>query len=472
MKDKDFFNQLQDIIPYWVSRGWVSPQNKAAILASLSNEESEDNRNHRELDDTATIKPSFFVFTFLGISLLSIGIILFFASHWQVIPKIAKLALLFGSLWVCYALAGYLLMYKKLNSPLHWFGQLLLFLGVVIFGANIALIAQIYHIDAHFPNGILIWSLGAWLVAVLLKQQACIIISLILALLWSVTESQFFLRSIHWMYLPVFFLNIIPILRYQWGYSWHIALITLILWLTHNILWLSYPFEGVEESNLFAYYFGLCALGSLSVFSLCRIMLDNCLDKKTNAEKTEYKPLQAYSSSLITLEHYGLFFFLANLFYLSFPDMLVTGKLLQKFHLTITGLFIAILILIYAWLFKAAQEITKQHKIAGGLLLVFLSALVILNQFNLNHSWLAVGFNLLFACFILWFIAIGYELKDKIYINLAFLFFAIFVIARYFDVFWDLLNRSFFFMAGGILLLLGSYLLEKKRRAITQGIKN
>ena len=34
-------------------------------------------------------------------------------------------------------------------------------LGTLFFGAGIWLVAQIYHIDEHFPNGFLIWGLGA-----------------------------------------------------------------------------------------------------------------------------------------------------------------------------------------------------------------------------------------------------------------------------------------------------------------------
>jgi uncharacterized membrane protein len=46
------------------------------------------------------------------------------------------------------------------------------------------------------------------------------------------------------------------------------------------------------------------------------------------------------------------------------------------------------------------------------------------------------------------------------------LFFAFDVIARYFDLFWKLLPRSLFFILGGLLLLFGGVLLERKRRKI------
>lgn len=457
MKDKDFLLRLRQELPRWIEKGFVQAQYEKAIIETVKD-------SHQMNDENRTsLKPSFFVFSFLGLSLLAVGIILFFASHWQMIPKISKLALLFCSLWFSYAIAAYLLIKKQGNSALQWLAQLLLVLAVIIFGTNIALISQIYHIDAHFPNGILIWSLGAWLVAVLLKQQACMVISLGLAFIWSVTESEFFIRSIHWLFIPIYILNIIPILKEKWELSLHIALIILILWLSNNILWLDYSLDLGYKLNYYSYYFGICSLGSIGLFCLCLIGLER------NQKQKEDNPT---NFPLKTVQHYTLFFFLLNLFYLSFPNVLVLGGRLESIYLVITASLFSIVILSFGYFYKTIDFITERHLLTGFLLTITLGILLIINYFNYNYSWLALGFNLIFVSFILWFITIGFELKDKIYINIAFLFFALFIIARYFDVFWDLLNRSFFFMGGGLLLLLGSFILERKRRSITRNIND
>lgn len=465
MNDKDFFNRLQEEIPRWITNGWVSPQYQSQILASVNPDTSVHPADKTRLDktslntnlDKARIKPSFFVFSFLGMSLLTVGIILFFSSNWPMIPKIAKLALLLGGLWASYGIAGYLLTQKKDSPPLRWFSQLLILLGVVIFGTNIFLIAQIYHIDAHFPNGLLLWSLGAWLVALLLHHQPSIVLSLILALIWSESESQYFLRSIHWWFAPIFLLNILPILKEKWDFALHIAFITLILWLTNNILWLNYPFYGSDQPNYFSFYFGLCSLGALTVWALSLAWQDK-------------QKVFAFA----TLQYYAIFFCLLNLFYLTFPTVLKATIFIPTFYASVTVSFALLLCLAYAWFYVRMKRMTivSAHLLViGGLLVTALVILLILNHFFLHYSLLAVGFNFLFIGFVLWFIALGYELREVIYINLAFLFFALFVVARYFDVFWDLLNRSFFFMGGGLILLLGSYILEKKRRTLTRDLK-
>lgn len=59
---------------------------------------------------------------------------------------------------------------------------------------------------------------------------------------------------------------------------------------------------------------------------------------------------------------------------------------------------------------------------------------------------------------------------DRFLVNLAFVFFGVVLLTRYFDTFWTLLNRSFFFMIGGLALIAGGYFRERKRRQITADI--
>ena len=75
-------------------------------------------------------------------------------------------------------------------------------------------------------------------------------------------------------------------------------------------------------------------------------------------------------------------------------------------------------------------------------------------------------FNFLFAFEIFGLILLGFIRRYPTYVNIGLLFFALDVVARYFDFFWALLPRSLFFMAGGLFLLFGGIYLERKRRRI------
>ena len=53
-------------------------------------------------------------------------------------------------------------------------------------------------------------------------------------------------------------------------------------------------------------------------------------------------------------------------------------------------------------------------------------------------------------------------------VNGALAFFALGVITRYFELSWDLLDRSIVFLMGGIILLAIGFLLERGRRKVLQ----
>jgi uncharacterized membrane protein len=55
-------------------------------------------------------------------------------------------------------------------------------------------------------------------------------------------------------------------------------------------------------------------------------------------------------------------------------------------------------------------------------------------------------------------------------VNAGFVFFSAGIVTLYFDVFWALMDRSYFFMGGGLLLFLGGYLIERQRRRVLLGM--
>lgn len=58
------------------------------------------------------------------------------------------------------------------------------FLGSLFYGAAIMLIAQIYHIGEHFPDGNLVWALGVLPLALILKSRALMILTAALGSIW------------------------------------------------------------------------------------------------------------------------------------------------------------------------------------------------------------------------------------------------------------------------------------------------
>jgi uncharacterized membrane protein len=73
------------------------------------------------------------------------------------------------------------------------------FLGGLCYGASIMLIAQIYHIGEHFPDGIFWWAMGIMPAALLLESTVLMMLTASLAFAWFFVESYL-------QYFPLFFL--------------------------------------------------------------------------------------------------------------------------------------------------------------------------------------------------------------------------------------------------------------------------
>jgi uncharacterized membrane protein len=63
-------------------------------------------------------------------------------------------------------------------------GEGLCLLGTMLFGAGIFLVAQMYHIDEHFPNGLLMWALGALLLGLAMPSIPQSVLAAVLLTIW------------------------------------------------------------------------------------------------------------------------------------------------------------------------------------------------------------------------------------------------------------------------------------------------
>ncbi len=140
------------------------------------------------------------IFPVMGAVVFGLGIILFFAYNWADLHKYQKLAVVFGSLLTVHGLGYYINRSvpakKGLAEGMH-------VLGTMLFGAGIWLIAQIYHLDEHYPTGLLAWGLGALLFAWVLPSVAQGLIAVVLFSLWSGVEIVDFRQTFHTSWLTI-----------------------------------------------------------------------------------------------------------------------------------------------------------------------------------------------------------------------------------------------------------------------------
>ncbi|MSP78494.1 MAG: DUF2157 domain-containing protein [Dehalococcoidia bacterium] len=92
----------------------------------------------------------------LGAVLFGLGVLLFIGANWQELNRWGKLTLLFAGMLGTYG-AGWWLRFVR---DYHRLGTAVIFLGAVVYGASVFLIAQIYRVRAGEPSLLLYWFLG------------------------------------------------------------------------------------------------------------------------------------------------------------------------------------------------------------------------------------------------------------------------------------------------------------------------
>lgn len=447
MSNRLFIRRLRRDLPVWQEQGWLAPGGQQAIL-----EHAQAAQRDRHF--------LAFALTILGVVLLGSGVITWFAANWDVMPKIVKLGVLFGALWTALGVSSYLSSGDRAPRT----GQAVLLLGLILYGASIMLVAQIYHIDSHYPNGVLLWSLGALLGAVLLRSQAAISLAIVLAVIWTAMESLGFGRQVHWEFLVLWAAFLPLIHRHGWRGALHLALAGLLLWSWFVFL----NVGGFWRLSDKLYLVQVFALSYLALFLAGMVMA-------TRARlAAEAGVVQRYAAVAVLLAFYAL----------TFPRLqtgsfgLFGGRIVREpasaLWVTLTLVALALVVVLALWhRFAAGDRQRPAHLVWGQLLIAAAVVLVLANLFlGVKHGgMMALGFNLIFFAGAVWLVAAGLHSDEPFFINVAFVFFALALMSRYFDTFWSLLNRSWFFMGGGVLLIGGGYALERQRRRLTARLK-
>lgn len=195
----------------WQSAGWVSDSGVASIKSDLASRTSAFGAAG--------------IFAILGAVLFGFAIMSFVAAHWSAMSKLARLALIFATLWACYGAAAYLFA-RKLDA----FAHAAVLGGIAVYGAGIMLIAQMYHMEGSPPDAVLYWTLGALLGAVLLQSRPALAAAFVLMVVWSVWERTL-TNGAHWGFLPVWVAAVALAAWMNWRPGLHFAAISLLFWL-------------------------------------------------------------------------------------------------------------------------------------------------------------------------------------------------------------------------------------------------
>ncbi|MEK7627377.1 MAG: DUF2157 domain-containing protein [Patescibacteria group bacterium] len=108
-------------------------------------------------DKERTQQKTIRIIVIFGAILIGAGIFSFIAANWQGLGRVEKIAILIFAMLGFYA-GGWFLKEKKHYEKT---GGALIFLGSLVYGASVFLIAQMFHIRENWPDGFILWMIGA-----------------------------------------------------------------------------------------------------------------------------------------------------------------------------------------------------------------------------------------------------------------------------------------------------------------------
>jgi uncharacterized membrane protein len=417
---------LQQEVAHWRTEGLVD---EALALRILARYPATAERNWGRM-----------IFSAIGAVMVGLGVILFFAYNWHAIPKAAKLALVFGALAAAHGAA---MVVARRSDAHHGVVEGLHVLGTMLFGAGIWLVAQIYHIDEHYPNAFLVWSLGALALAWVMPSVVQALLALFLVSFWAGVEVFEFHSPMHAAPLLV----VMGVLPLAW---WRRSPTLLFCGVAVLYLITAFTAGWIDHRALLPLLFALGAAALVASMAA---------------------PGTAFPAAEGPLRNLGLLVVLGCAYLLSFKE---SAGWLVRLHAVKPGIEIylgaagatliaAIGLLIRTGLSNINNYRRWQLGLLGAGMAVFLISLFAKGVID---RWLVmVPFNLITLGFAILLILEGSEQLRPKMVGLGCLVFALVVVSRYTDLFSSLLMRAAVFVAlGAGLFLVGNFYAKNKKR--------
>ncbi|MEM9220118.1 MAG: DUF2157 domain-containing protein [Cyanobacteria bacterium P01_F01_bin.150] len=185
MADHKFRRQLAEVLDSWVTEDLIGPDQRDRLYA------------HYQLDTLSASASNRFATVLLSVGgiLIGLGIIVFIAANWDVIPPVIRALAALGLMAGLQGLGLYLWQTKGRHRAATAF----LFAGEMAMGASIGLMAQWFQVSGK-PSGLfLAWSLGILAMAYGLRHAPTGALAIILWLIGFVSDQN---GTPTWIYAP------------------------------------------------------------------------------------------------------------------------------------------------------------------------------------------------------------------------------------------------------------------------------
>ena len=384
------------------------------------------------------------IFFSIGAILFGLGVILLFAYNWEKMHKFVRLAVIALALLTAHGM-GYRL--RQTGGRLQSAGEGLHLAGTMFFGAGIWLVAQIYHINEHYPTAFLVWGFGAMAMAWALPSISHAILATVLIVLWNGFEA-FDFRNPHQVSPFIVMAGILPL---AWFYRSRVLLATAI---SAFLLTIGFSVATTGGDLAFLIVF-LCSCIMIAAGMIARIR-------------------GYFSGSAPVLSFFGQLVYLATLFALSFFhrgqglftvdfENVRASIYFFSFAMAANGLMAWSIYLNFNRKERESKILRVDHyAVLVTLIIVVLNTLGVLGL----KGWAgAAVFNLIYLFHSIMLIVAGCKELNVKSTTIGCLLLAFLSMARYTDLFGSLLARSsVFLIMGAALFAVGFYYSRTKKQ--------
>lgn len=436
----------------WVQAGLISPAQQEQIRGRYTGQ-------HEYTRLTASI-------LILGAVLIGLGIILFIAANWQILPRPARLAIIVLAV-IGFETAGAVQHARGAGR----LGDALLLVGAMTFGAGLWLVAQIYQLPYNHADSMLAWTVGSLALAAVQRSAPVLLLGAVGSCAWLIMlmsgQSEWGPLSFLWLEQTVRapLVRFVPLAAAVGWLAYRqpsraavvITLIGSLIWLS-RLFWVFWWPDQRTVWDRFDAQVGLWYAGLYAGYAL--LLYAAGMAHRQSARWARFENVYLlFALMLLFVANFPLTFYVPELRRLPSAGVGAAG---DAWWLVILVLLAAVAAAV-RWL-RAGGSLRQE-----GQFLLILATLQIggLGTGDPGTLLPALWFNGLLIGELLAFLYLSYLLRQEQLFRLALYGFAIVILARYFDTVGRMLPRSLFFLVGGLLLIGGGIAMERQRKRLT-----
>ncbi|MCW9089360.1 MAG: DUF2157 domain-containing protein [Gammaproteobacteria bacterium] len=416
-------------LPQWVDESIISPAQAEAL------------RERYPLKDTINLGR--LLLTGIAAVMIGLGVILLFAYNWSAMGKLSKLAVIFAFLGGAHVAA------LLLRTRSHVYSESLFALGTMLMGAGIFLVGQVYHMDSHYPNAFLFWSLGALALAWALPSLTQAFMAVALLMTWHLTEVLDFHAANH-LALPLV-LAIFPL-------AWRLRS-PMLGRFASAVLFVTIGFSiSVVESDL--------VVSMLLFTAMALLALEGLAGPAASEIQREIARAGAGPALLVMV---------VLMYMMSFGDFVPELIDIELQSGVAVAYFIAALVVsqgAFFWLLWRERLNALVRLAELALLLALLPSLLAYasgeESIRGGAGWVALGFNLTLLSLSVWLMVDGARNADRRHMVQGSLLFALLAAARYTDLFDSLIARALVFLLVGAALFAVSHFYQRNKGQVSR----